>query len=194
MNLPAIDTALIVAALEWFFVGYFLLLHGGHALLTAISVNSLRRRTDSVAVKMLPRLSAGYEIPVSIIVPLSGATKDPGQFVQFLFNLDYPNFEVIVVNDTEDAATLSNLKSAFKLAFFPQAYWRQVRARKVRSVYRSPHFPALRVVDKYSGGPGDAINAGVNAARYPIVCIAQAGCVLKRDATLCSLVGPGAGS
>jgi len=66
-------------------------------------------------------------------------------------------------------------------ARFPEAYWRQVRAKPVRAVYRSPHFPALRVVDKVSAGPGDAINVGVNAARYPIVCVARTDCVLKRD-------------
>lgn len=181
MTLPAFDTSLIVASLEWFFVGYFLFLHGAHTMLAAVSMNSLRLRMESVAVKMLPRLSAGYEIPVSIIVPVSEATSDLAQFVETLFNLDYPEFEVIVVNDTADPASLSQLQSAFDLVMFPEAYWRQVRARAVQGVYRSPRQPALRVVDKKSGGPGDAINAGVNAARYPIVCIARADCVLKRD-------------
>ncbi|HUU73703.1 MAG TPA: glycosyltransferase family 2 protein [Burkholderiales bacterium] len=181
MNLAAFDNAPVIASLEWLFISYFLLLHGGHALLTAVSMNSLRRRMESIAVKMLPRLSSGYEIPVSIIVPISATNRDAGQFVQDLFDLDYPQFEVIVVTDTTDTETLARLKSALQLAVFPEAYWRQVRARQVRGVYRSPRFPALRVVDKDYGGPGDAINAGVNTARYPIVCIAQPGCVLKRD-------------
>ncbi len=181
MTLPALDPAIIVASLEWFFIGYFLFFHGSHAILAAISVNSLRLRMESVAVKMLPRLSAGYEIPVSIIVPVCEATEDLTQFVQTLFDLDYPEFEVIVVIDTEDRATLSQLQSAFELAIFPEAYWRQVRARAVHSVYRSPRLPGLRVLDKKPGGPGDAINAGINAARYPIVCVARHGSVLRRD-------------
>ena len=181
MTLPTVDIRLVIVSLEWFFVGYFLFLHGGHVLLAAISMNSLRLRIESVAVKMLPRLSAGYEIPVSIIVPVSEVTPDLAQFVQTLFNLDYPQFEVIVVDDTADGETLSQMQKAFELVVFPEAYWRQVRAKPVRAVYRSPHFPALRVVDKVSAGPGDAINVGVNAARYPIVCIASADCVLKRD-------------
>lgn len=181
MSLTAIDSRMIIASLEWFFVGYFLLLHGVHTLLAAVSVNSLRLRMESMAVKMLPRLSTGYEIPVSIIVPVSEATPDLAQFLRTLFRLDYPEFEVVVVNDTADSATLSQLKSAFDLVVFPEAYWRQVRAKAVKNVYRSPQLPALRVIDKNSGGVGDAINAGVNAARYPVVCIAHADCVLKRD-------------
>jgi cellulose synthase/poly-beta-1,6-N-acetylglucosamine synthase-like glycosyltransferase len=51
----------------------------------------------------------------------------------------------------------------------------------VHNVFRSPQLPGLRVIEKKPGGIGDAINAGVNAARYPIVCIVQPGCVLRRD-------------
>lgn len=181
MNVTAIDSAFFVSSLEWLFIGYFLLLYGGQTVLTAVSINSLRRRMESVAVRMLPRLSAGYEIPVSIIVPISEVTPDVEKFVQQLFGLDYPQFEVIVVNDIDDKQNFSQLKSALRLVVFPEAYWRQVNARQVRGVYRSPHFPALRVIDKESGGLGDAINAGVNAARFPVVCIARADCVLRRD-------------
>jgi len=181
MTLPAIDHWLVIASLEWFFVGYFLLLHGSHTLLAAMSVNNLRLRMESVAVRMLPRLSAGYEIPVSILVPVSEATADLAQSVRSLFGLNYPQFEIIVINDTGDDAVMSELQSAFDLAIFPEAYWRQVRTRTVHNVYRSPQLPGLRVIDKKPGGPGDAINAGVNAARYPIVCVAHADCVLRRD-------------
>lgn len=181
MTFPAIDIASVIVSLEWLFIGYFLLLHGGQTLLTAISMNGLRRRMESVAVRMLPSLSAGYEIPVSIIVPISDADPEATQFIQQLFDLDYPQFEIIVVNDTSDRTTFSQLKSSLQLAVFPEAYWRQVRARQVRGIYRSARFPALRVIDKDNGGLGDALNAGINAARYPVVCIARTDCVLRRD-------------
>ncbi len=181
MTLAAIDVGFFVASLEWLFIGYFLLLHGGHTILAAVSVNSPRLRMESVAVKMLPRLSTGYEIPVSIIVPVTGPTDDLVQFVKTLFHLDYPAFEVIVVIDSDDKVALSHLQSAFELVIFPNAYWRQLRARRVRNVYRTPMLPALQVLEKKPGGPGDAINAGVNAARYPIICIAHADAILRRD-------------
>ena len=113
MTPPAVDIGVFIAALEWLFIGYFLFLHASHTFLAAVSVNSLRLRMESVAVKMLPRLSAGYEIPVSIVVPVSEATPDLASFVQSLFGLDYPEFEVIVVVDSEDNETLAQLQSAF---------------------------------------------------------------------------------
>jgi cellulose synthase/poly-beta-1,6-N-acetylglucosamine synthase-like glycosyltransferase len=181
MTPPVFDPQWLVKALEWLFAGYFLLLHGSHTLLGAVSVNSLRSRMESVAVKMLPRLSAGYEIPVSILVPVSERTTDLAETVKAMFGLDYPLFEIIVINDTGDEAVMAELQSAFDLVIFPQAYWRQVRTRRVHNVFRSPQFPGLRVIEKKPGGTGDAINAGVNAARYPIICIAQPDCILNRD-------------
>jgi len=181
VNLAAIDSRSIIVSLEWLFVGYFLLLHGGQALLTGVSMSGLRRRMESVAVRMLPSLSAGYAIPVSIIVPISEDDPDAAKFVHQLFELDYPQFEVIVVNDATGKKAFSQMKSSLQLEIFPEAYWRQVRARQVRGIYRSPRFPALRVIDKDDGGLGDAINAGVNAARYPVVCIARTDCIIRRD-------------
>lgn len=181
MSVTDFDTSLLVLVLEWIFILYFLILHGGHLLLTTVSMKGLGLRMESVAVRMLPRLSAGYEVPLSIIVPVTEDVKELGNFVQALFNLDYPEFEVVVVDDTPDGINLAQLQSAFDLVVFPEAYWRQVRAKPVRSMYRSARYPALRVVDKTSGGLGDAINAGINAARYPIFCIVRPDCIVRRD-------------
>jgi cellulose synthase/poly-beta-1,6-N-acetylglucosamine synthase-like glycosyltransferase len=38
------------------------------------------------------------------------------------------------------------------------------------------------VIDKAKGGRGDAINAGINAARYPLVCVIDADSLLEDDA------------
>lgn len=181
MTLPAVELHWLVASLEWAFIGYFLFLHGSQTVLAAASVNNMRSRMESVAVRMLPRLSAGYEIPVSILVPVSQASTDLVETVKALFTLDYPQFEVIVINDTGEEKVMAELQSTFDLIIFPQAYWRQVRTRRVHNVFRSAQFPRLRVLDKKPGGTADAINAGVNAARYPIVCIIQPDCILVRD-------------
>jgi cellulose synthase/poly-beta-1,6-N-acetylglucosamine synthase-like glycosyltransferase len=53
----------------------------------------------------------------------------------------------------------------------------------VRGVYRSRVHTELVVVDKENGGgKADAINAGVNAARYPLVCVIDADSLLEEHA------------
>lgn len=41
--------------------------------------------------------------------------------------------------------------------------------------------PKLRVIDKENGGKADALNAGINGARYPLFCSLDADSVLQRD-------------
>src|SRR6185503_1695153 len=68
----------------------------------------------------------------------------------------------------------------FSLVPFPEAYRRQMETQPVHAVYRSTSHPNIRVIDKDNGGKGDASNAGINAARYPLVCIVDADSVLER--------------
>ncbi|MGH7231537.1 MAG: glycosyltransferase family 2 protein, partial [Nitrospiraceae bacterium] len=39
----------------------------------------------------------------------------------------------------------------------------------------------LRVIDKENGGKADALNAGINLSRYPLVCCVDADSILQRD-------------
>ncbi len=181
MNLPTFDLHFAVLVLEWIFVAYFLIAHGGHILLALGSIDGLRRHIKSENVNMLPPLATGYELPFSIVVPVSDATDDIAQFIHSLFNLDYPEFEVIVAVDGANDDTLDRLRRLFEMELFPEAFWRQVRSRSVRGVYRSARYPRLRVIEKGKGGTSDTINAGVNAARYPILCIAHPDCALRRN-------------
>jgi cellulose synthase/poly-beta-1,6-N-acetylglucosamine synthase-like glycosyltransferase len=63
-------------------------------------------------------------------------------------------------------------------------YKKQLQTKPIRAVYRSNDFPSLVVIDKENGRRADANNAGVNYARYPIICQIDADCVLEDDALL----------
>jgi cellulose synthase/poly-beta-1,6-N-acetylglucosamine synthase-like glycosyltransferase len=72
---------------------------------------------------------------------------------------------------------------------FPEAYWRRLEVRPVRAIYRSTVWPNLRVIDKDNGGKADALNAGINGARFPLVCCVDADSILER-ASLRRVVAP----
>src|SRR5687767_8403743 len=61
----------------------------------------------------------------------------------------------------------------------PASHAEPVRTQPVLGIYRSLAHPNLVMVDKENGGKADAMNAGINAARYPLVCVVDADSLLE---------------
>jgi cellulose synthase/poly-beta-1,6-N-acetylglucosamine synthase-like glycosyltransferase len=171
----------VADAAAWFYLAYFAALGVGSFLLHACSLLEVPRQLEVGLPELLPRPHSGYEPPVSVIVPACAETKRVTASVHALLRLEYPEFEVIVVNDGTSAGTLEALIREFSLVRFPGADRRQIETLHVHGVYRSSSYPNLRVLDKDSGGKADASNAGINAARYPLVCIVEPDSILERS-------------
>ncbi len=128
-------------------------------------------------------LSGSEQVPpVSILVPSYNEELTIIESVRSLLNLGYPSYEVIVVNDGSTDRTLEVAVSAFELVEAPLACEQAIPTRPVRGVWRSITRRDLVVIDKANGGKADAINAGINAARYPLVCVIDADSLLEEHA------------
>jgi glycosyltransferase involved in cell wall biosynthesis len=101
-----------------------------------------------------------------------------------LLAFDYPEFEVIVVNDGSDDRTLERVREAFALEPYAVFVRHVFGSQPVRGIYRSADHPNLVVLDKVNGGKADAWNAGLNVARYRYVCGVDADTVFDRKALL----------
>jgi cellulose synthase/poly-beta-1,6-N-acetylglucosamine synthase-like glycosyltransferase len=104
--------------------------------------------------------------------------------VRSLLMLDYPLFEVILINDGSSDRTLDVLISRFDLRLSERSYERAVACRPIRAIYESAAYPNLVVIDKTNGGKADALNAGLNLALYPLFCGIDADSILEADALL----------
>ena len=173
-------TGLILAA-QWFFLAYFVALNCGYLALNLLSLATIKRYLDSHALDSLPRAYSGFEQPVSILVPAYNEEATIASSVRSLLQLNYPEYEVIVINDGSKDETLATLKREFALVPFPEVEWRRIGTRQVRGIYRSTLHPNLRVLDKENGGKADALNAGINASRCPLFCGVDADSILERD-------------
>lgn len=123
--------------------------------------------------------------PVTLLVPAHNEEKFICTAVRNLLDLDYPELEVIVINDGSADNTLFVLKKEFHLHPVRSIYVAQALSSPVRSLYRSDVDVRLLVVDKEPGGSkADAVNAGLNAATSPYVCVVDGDSVLERDALL----------
>jgi cellulose synthase/poly-beta-1,6-N-acetylglucosamine synthase-like glycosyltransferase len=123
--------------------------------------------------------------PITIIVPAHNEEGSIRVAVRNLLQLDYPQLEVIVVNDGSDDRTLDEMREEFLLRLVRAVYVAEAKTAPVRGLYRSEVNASLLVVDKEPGGSkADAVNAGLNAATSPYVCVVDADSILERDALL----------
>jgi cellulose synthase/poly-beta-1,6-N-acetylglucosamine synthase-like glycosyltransferase len=123
--------------------------------------------------------------PITILAPAHNEELSIRTSIQSLLSLDYPELEVIVINDGSVDRTLAELTDAFGLREINALYVGQVSSAPVRALYKSSVDPRLIVIDKDAGGSkADAVNAGLNAATSPYVCIVDSDSMLERDALL----------
>lgn len=123
--------------------------------------------------------------PVAILVPAHNEEASIGASVRSLLELDYPELEVIVINDGSEDRTFEVLRETFRLRLVRAVYVAQAKTAPVRGLYRSDLDKRLLVIDKEPGGSkADALNAGLNAANSPYVCIVDSDSLLERDALL----------
>lgn len=165
---------------EWLVLGYFLGLHLTYIGLNVLAFVSISRSTLR-RFGARPPTDPDLMPPVSIVIPAYNEESTIVASVLSVLQLTYPNFEVVVVNDGSRDGTLAALAAAFHLESYGEAYRDRVRTAEVRGFYVSRRYRNLRVVDKENGGRADAINVGVNAARYPLFCTIDADSLLQRE-------------
>ncbi len=170
-----------LGVVPWIFLGYFVALQLTYVVLDLLALGEIRRATPPGGAAELPQSYSGLEPPVSLLVPAYNEAPTIVAALWSMLQLEYPSFEIVVVNDGSTDATLEVLKRELDLRPFPEATRISVPTRRVRGRYRSERFRNLRVIDKENGGKADALNAAINSARSPLVCVVDADSVLQRD-------------
>lgn len=166
---------------QWVFLLYFIGLNSGYLLLNLVAFVNLKHYMAGHSLDDLPHGYIGFELPITLLAPAYNEAATIAASVRSLLQLDYPEYEIVVINDGSKDGTLEVLHREFALTPFPEAYWRRLPVQPIRGIYRSTTHPNLRVIDKENGGKADALNAGINAARYPIFCAIDADSILQRD-------------
>lgn len=166
-------------------LGYLLLVSAVSMLFILVgAVENAVRRHDGLSADYVTLGSSRFTIPVSIVVAAYNEEVVIESTVRSLLAFDYPEHEVIVVNDGSSDGTLERLRSVFGLEPYETFVRRVFPSTEVRGIYRSPAHPNLVVLDKENGGKADSWNAGLNLARYRYVCGVDADTVFERDALL----------
>ena len=164
---------------------YFIGVNLTYTVLLAISVREIvnHMRHDRFSNYRLV-VQSELTPPVSILAPAFNEEATVIQSVKSLLKLSYGKYEVVVINDGSKDNTLAQLTAEFEMYRSKQLYNPRIEAKPVRGIYKSrlPAYKHLVVVDKENGGKADALNVGINVARYEYVCCIDADSILEDDA------------
>ncbi|WP_005035976.1 glycosyltransferase family 2 protein [Holophaga foetida] len=180
---PTTETLLI--AIQWGILLYFLLLHGIQFLLILkafFAIRNYQGRTDADPLDNL--FETTHALPITLVCPAYNESAGVVASVSSLISLRYPEFQVVVVNDGSTDDTVAQLVAAFRMKPTKRVIRQLIPTQEVRTVYESPYVRNLVVVDKENGGKADALNCGINMARYHLVCCMDADSLLEPDALL----------
>ncbi len=165
---------------------YTAVLQISYLVFLAMSFKVIRRYLQGLRFRNVTSIgSMPNALPISIVMPAYNEELTITQAALSMLRLQYPQFEVVLVNDGSKDRTLELLTETFKLEKVYRAWRPEVPSAPIRGIYITPIYPNLIVVDKENGGSkADAVNAGINVSRYPLTCIVDADSLLDQDALM----------
>ena len=178
-------SAFVVAVLvfEQLVLLYFLAINTSYLVCSVMAFFRLRQHRHRWTTRELESVVQSPATPgVSVIAPAYNEQATIVESMRALLLLNYPQFEVICCNDGSKDETLRRAIEAFDLVEAPMAIGGGLPTAPVRGIYRSLSHAEFVLVDKENGGRADALNAGINVARYPLICLIDADSLLEPNA------------
>lgn len=167
------------------FLLYFVAANLGYTVLMVLSLYSVSLHAKYAARKPYRDLAdSPVTPPVAIVIAAYNEEAGIVQTVLSLMRLNYPEKELIVVDDGSTDSTLDLLIHRFQLNRMDLIFRESLKTGQPLACYHNPNFPELTVVAMSHGGKSRALNAGINMARSPYFCTVDADCIIEKDALL----------
>jgi len=182
----------IFALLNHLMFAYLLILCFTYLSLFLLSFNQIKRERGLHNVEPYKRIrNSAFTPPISVLVP--AYNEEMGIIATILSlitgsgRLNYPEYEVIVINDGSKDATLQKVIERFKMTPLKNKVFQKrngIETKPIKNIYYSEIFPQLVLVDKENGGKSDALNVGINLTRYPYFASIDGDTILEPDSFL----------
>lgn len=170
---------------NYFCMSFTLLLCVIYLLQLVIALVKIKKRdSKKIADDYLRYADSENLIPISLIIPAFNEQENIVYDIKSLMHLNYPEYEIIVVNDGSTDQTHFKIIDAFKLYEITPSMKTSIPTQEIRGVYFNKKYPHLLYIDKTNGGKSDALNAGINASSYPLFACLDADSRIEKDALL----------
>lgn len=168
------------------FLGYYLLLLSFCIIFAVIGFLEAKQKDRESEEEDYPLVYfSSFTLPVSVIIPARNEEEWIRDSLLSVMNLNYPEFEVIVVDDGSTDKTFEILNDILNLKGTDKTYIKHYPDGRVREIFRSGVYPNVTVIQKASGNKkAGAINAGLNLAKYKYVCVIDSDTILEPNALI----------
>ncbi|WP_052503373.1 glycosyltransferase [Lacinutrix sp. Hel_I_90] len=179
---------IVKSGFDYFFLIYGIALFSCYFGFVILAIRAIKANAKRVTFLNINDIKGADDLPtVSLIAPAYNEAKSIVINVNSLLAIQYPFYELIVVNDGSKDNTLEQLIKEFELVITPITKDSdEILHTEVVAVYKSKNvkYSHLTVVDKKNGGRADAINCGISYATTALVLCTDADCIIEQDALL----------
>lgn len=174
---------LIVHFVEMFFIIYLI----GYStfLFLSLCIGTSILYKDMKIKKLKDKINKNINIPISILVPAHNEEVTVCDTIKSLLDLDYTNYEIIVIDDGSTDRTAKNIIEYFGMNLVSKKIDGILKTSKVKKVYETYDYKVnITLVIKENGGKADALNVGINFSNNPYFICMDADSFLQRDSLL----------
>ncbi len=176
---------LLLQGIGWFVVAYMGFVILFYLFMLLVSLFQVRKNFQLDNTEPYEDLlDVSYSKPLSILVPAYNESLGIVPSVRSLLSIEYPQYEIIVINDGSKDDTMEKLIEEFQLKKIKKIVKQKLKTKEVKGIYQSSIYDYLYVIDKENGGKSDALNVGINVCTYPYFCSVDGDSILERDAFL----------
>jgi cellulose synthase/poly-beta-1,6-N-acetylglucosamine synthase-like glycosyltransferase len=179
-----------IVAFSIFVISFYIVINAFYLLTHGLALLELRDNLrESRWNPPFQMFSSPFYPGIGVVVPAFNEEATISESVQSMLSLNYPDLEIVVVNDGSTDETLAVLVEQFDLEAVDAEIPVEIPSAEIHQVYRSTLYGELLVIDKENGGKSDALNAGIWLTDMPLFCAVDSDTLIDRDALL-KLVRP----
>jgi cellulose synthase/poly-beta-1,6-N-acetylglucosamine synthase-like glycosyltransferase len=174
-----------VTVFNYIVLAYFIVLHVVYLVTSFIAFGALKRYALKLkSLDLTDLITSAWAPPITLVAPAYNEEATCVESVRSLLTLEYPEYDILVINDGSTDGTIDRLTKAFNLYPADRIPTAELESAEVRQVLRSRRHPNLWVIDKENGGKADALNAGLNYCQTPLFCAMDADSLIEPEALI----------